>query len=66
MNELDPVTALERRQEIILKKLEGLNKVLEGLKSSYKTSETPTASSGSKTAKRSAGKPLDLVRKVYM
>ncbi|XP_061191156.1 aminoacyl tRNA synthase complex-interacting multifunctional protein 2-like [Saccostrea echinata] len=62
-DDLDPVTALERRQEVILQRLEGLKNVLQGLKSRYKSPDTPSASVTSKApsaSKRAAGKPMDL------
>lgn len=60
MGDLDPVAALERRQEVILQRLRGLETVLQGLKDTYKTSAMPPNSSGSKSVKRSTGKPVDL------
>lgn len=65
MGDLDPVAALERRQEVILQRLRGLETVLQGLKATYKTSATPPVSSGSKSVKRSTGKPVDLVRNIF-
>lgn len=65
MGDLDPVAALERRQEVILQRLRGLETVLQGLKATYKTSTTPPVSSGSKSVKRSTGKPVDLVRNMF-
>lgn len=64
MGDLDPVAALERRQEVILQRLRGLETVLQGLKDTYKTSAMPPNSSGSKSVKRSTGKPVDLVRNI--
>lgn len=65
MGDMDPVAALERRQEVILQRLRGLETVLQGLKATYKTSTTPPVSSGSKSVKRSTGKPVDLVRNMF-
>lgn len=65
MGDLDPVAALKRRQEVILQRLRGLETVLQGLKDTYKTSAMPPNSSGSKSVKRSTGKPVDLVRNIF-
>lgn len=60
-DDLDTVTSLERRQEVILQRLECLKNVLQGLKSKYKTPDTPDTSVTSNLNNRPAGKPMDLV-----